>query len=107
MVEIKWTNFAIQNLNSIGDFIERDSYIQAVRVVNLLFNSVDILQTFPFAGRMVPEFQDKNIRELVRVKYRIVYLVLNEDRIDILTIHHSARLLPVLPALYNNKELSP
>lgn len=107
MVEIKWTNFAIQNLNSIGDFIERDSYIQAVRVVNLLFNSVDILQTFPFVGRMVPEFQDENIRELIRVKYRIVYLVLNEDRIDILTVHHSARLLPALPVLYNNKELSP
>lgn len=107
MVEIKCTNFAIQNLTNIGDFIEQDSYSQSVRVVNILFNSVDILRTFPDAGRMVPEFQDKNIRELIRIKFRIVYLVLNEDRIDILTVHHSARLLPVFSELYNNSELSP
>lgn len=107
MVVIKWTNFAIQNLNDIGDYIERDSYRQAAIVVNYLFDSADILESHPFLGRIVPEFQDKNIRELIRLKYRIVYLILNEERIDILTVHHSARLLPDLPTLYRSSELSP
>lgn len=107
MVEIKWTNFAIQNLNDIGDYIEQDSYRQAVRVVNSLFDSVDILESNPLAGRIVPEYNVFYIRELIRIRYRIVYLVLNDVRIDILTVHHSTRLLPTLPILYSNNELSP
>lgn len=98
MVEIRWTNFAIQNLNDIGDYIEREScHTYATRMVNQLFDSVDILQSFPLSGRIVPEFQDIDIRELIRANYRIVYRVINESRIDILTVHHSARLLVELP----------
>lgn len=107
MVEIKWTNYAIQNLNDIGDYIEQDSYRQAAFVVNSLFDAVDILELYPYIGWMVPEFQDKNVRELIRMKYRIIYLVLNEERIDILTVQHSAKLLPDLPTLYRRSELSP
>ena len=97
MVEIKWTDFAIENLNDIGDYIEKDSFRYAEIVVNSLFDSTDILERHPFAGHMVPEFNDKNIRELIRGSYRIVYKVLNENRIDIVTVHHSARLLNNLP----------
>ena len=107
MVEIKWTNFAIQNLNDIGDYIEQHSYRQASKMVNYLFDSVSILETFPLSGRIVPEYDTYHVRELIRSNYRIVYLVLNDKRIDILTIHHSAQLLPDLPVLYNNSELSP
>ena len=81
MVEVKWTDFAIQNLNEIGDYIEKKSY-------------TSYASRFPLAGRMVPEFQDTTIRELIRMNhYRIVYRVVNESRIDILTVHHSARIL--------------
>ena len=95
MVEVKWTDFAIQNLNEIGDYIEKKSYTSyASRVVSGLFAAVDVLERFPLAGRMVPEFQDTTIRELIRMNhYRIVYRVVNESRIDILTVHHSARSL--------------
>ena len=99
MVEIKWTDFAIENLNDIGDYIEKDSFRYAEIVVNSLFDSTDILEQHPFAGRMVPEFNDKDIRELIRGNYRIVYKVLNENRIDIITIHHSARLLSNLHSI--------
>ena len=86
MVEVKWTDFAIQNLNEIGDYIEKKSYTS--------YAAVDVLERFPLAGRMVPEFQDTTIRELIRMNhYRIVYRVVNESRIDILTVHHSARIL--------------
>ena len=97
MVEVKWTDFAIQNLNEIGDYIEKKSYTSyASRVVGGLFAAVDVLERFPLAGRMVPEFQDTTIRELIRMNhYRIVYRVVNESRIDILTVHHSARILHV------------
>lgn len=94
MVEVKWTDFAIQNLNDIGDYIEKESFASyASKVVSQLFSAVDILECFPLAGRMVPEFQDVRIRELIRMHYRIVYRLVNESRIDVLTVHHSARIL--------------
>ena len=97
MVEIKWTDFAIENLNDIGDYMEKDSFHYAEIVVNSLFDSTEILERHPLVGRIVPEFEDKNIRELISGSYRIVYRVLNENRIDILTVHHSARLFADLP----------
>jgi len=33
----------------------------------------------------------QNIRELIEGNYRIIYLIINDERIDILTVHHSAR----------------
>ena len=97
MVEVKWTDFAIENLNDIGNYFKKNSSRYAEIVVNSLFDSTDILERHPLAGRMVPEFNDKTIRELIRSNYRIVYKVLNENRIDIVTVHHSARMLTNLP----------
>jgi plasmid stabilization system protein ParE len=97
MVTINWTDFAIENLNTIGDYIEKDSFVYAQRFVNYLFDSVDILEQNPLAGRKIPEFNNDNIRELIRGSYRIVYKIIDGITVDILTIHHSARLLSSLP----------
>jgi len=97
MVKVRWTDFAIDNLVAIGDFIEQDSFYYAQRVVNYLFDSVNILKQHPRAGRVVPEFNNKTIRELIRGNYRIIYKILNEQNINIVTVHHSARQLHQLP----------
>jgi plasmid stabilization system protein ParE len=99
MVKVRWTDFAIDNLVVIGDFIEQDSFFYAQRVVNYLFDSVNILENHPRAGRIVTEFNDRTIRELIRGNYRIVYKIVSEQDIDILTVHHSARLLHNLPEI--------
>jgi len=97
MVKVSWTDFALENLIAIGDYIENDSHFYAQRVVNQLFNSVDVLENFPLIGRVVPEFNDKTIRELIQGNYRIVYKIVSKFDIDIVTVHHSARLLKNLP----------
>lgn len=93
MVKVRWTDFALENLISIGDFIELNSHYYAQRTVNYLFNSVDLLEMHPLAGRVVPEFENKSIRELICGNYRIVYRIVSEMDIDILTVQHSAKLL--------------
>ena len=97
MVKVRWTDFALENLIAIGDYIERDSYVYAQITVNSLYNSVDILEQNPLAGRIVPEFNNRAIRELIRGNYRIVYKLVSEKDIDIITVHHSARLLRDFP----------
>ena len=52
-----------------------------------------MLEKHPKIGRIVPEFNTENIRELINGSYRIVYSIKSQHQIDVLTIHHSARLL--------------
>lgn len=61
--------------------------------MNKLFDSVDILEKYPRAGKKVPDFNDDSIRELIRGNYRIVYRIVNENRIDIIVVHNCAKLL--------------
>ena len=49
---------------------------------------------FPFAGRVVPELNDENIREWFAYSYRIVYRI-DEDTITIAAIVHGRRLLSI------------
>ena len=93
MVRIRWTDIAVENLADIGDYIGRDSIKYAKIVVKNLFASTNILKRHPRIGRMVPEFDNPNIRELINGSYRIIYKLIDEKHIDIITIHHSARLL--------------
>ena len=93
MAEIRWTDFAIENLIHIGNYIEQDSVKYAEIVVNEIFDTTEILERHPFIGRIVPEFSKEHIRELFYGSYRIIYTVVSEDMIDILTIHHSSKLL--------------
>jgi plasmid stabilization system protein ParE len=44
------------------------------------------------SGREVPEYEAKNIREVIEKPYRMIYRV-NPDQIDILAVVHAARQL--------------
>ena len=54
--------------------------------------SVIKLADYPRLGRIVPEFSDDSIREIIKGQYRIVYKInFEKDTVAILTIHHSKR----------------
>ncbi len=40
---------------------------------------------------MVPEYLDPAIREIVVRPYRIVYRIVSDQEIHVLTVHHGAR----------------
>ncbi|HMP07338.1 MAG TPA: type II toxin-antitoxin system RelE/ParE family toxin [Lacipirellulaceae bacterium] len=52
------------------------------------------MQPFPEAGRIVPELDRADVREVLIGSYRIVYLV-GSDVVHILTVFHGARLFPL------------
>ncbi len=90
MIRIKWTKPAVSDLESIQDYIARDSAEYAGAVVERLVLSVDQLVLFPESGRLVPEATDSNIRELLVQNYRVIYR-LKKGSIQILAIVHGAR----------------
>ena len=93
MVEVNWTENAINDLIDIGDYIAKDSLKYSEITVQKLFIATDILETNPLAGKMVIEFEDEDLRELIRGNYRIVYYLVSDFLIDILTVQHCSMLL--------------
>lgn len=98
MVKVNWTLQVLDDLDAIAEYIAHNSSRYASVFVEKAFNKVSILKNFPESGRMVPEFDRKDIRELIMDgKYRIIYKVVSKSNLDILTVHHSSR--PLSPSI--------
>ena len=97
MVQLNWTNAALDELAAIRDYSLATSPAYTERLIERLISRTDILLDFPLAGRMVPEYQDSSIRELPEGNYRIMYEIINPTRVDITHIHPAARPLPTGP----------
>jgi addiction module RelE/StbE family toxin len=91
MVQINWTHLAIEDLMNIYDYIAHDSRRYAKIQIIKLKSRTQILKSNPLSGKLVPELDNHHIRELIEGNYRIIYKILDDTRIDILTVHHSAR----------------
>jgi addiction module RelE/StbE family toxin len=91
---VLWTEQAESDLAAIHAFISQDSTHYASVTVRQLIAAVDRLAAFPESGRVVPEFNDPQVREIVRRAYRIVYRVVADDLVHVLTIHHGSRQPP-------------
>lgn len=94
MVRVNWTTDAISDVDGIAEYIARDSHRNAAAMV-VRFLAVDaLLSEHPRMGKRVPELGLEAIRELIVGSYRVIYVLVSETRIDILTVHHQKRLLP-------------
>jgi addiction module RelE/StbE family toxin len=93
MAQVIWTDSALHDLDDIGEYISKDSKKYAQITVDQLFHSPDILEDHPKAGKVVPEFELDAIREIIRGNYRIVYKLVDSEKIYILAVHHGARLI--------------
>jgi len=92
MVEIFWSDLAVNDLKSIHSFIQVDSKFYSDRQIQKIIKRVDQLVNFPESGRIVTEFSISQIRELIEGNYRIVYY-LDLDSVFILRVHYSAQIL--------------
>ena len=89
---LKWSEEALEDIESIATYIEKDSPIYAKAVVSKFFEKAEILQEFPELGRKVPEFNDTTIREVFVYSYRLIYK-LSQQEILFVAVVHGKRLL--------------
>jgi toxin ParE1/3/4 len=82
---------ARDDLRNIADYISNDSKRYARLQVVRLKNKTHLLKSHVRLCRIVPEINIENIRELIEGNYRIIYKIVSETQVDILTVHHSAR----------------
>ena len=89
-MRIDWAGPARRDLQSIRDYVARDSAYYADRLVERIVGAVDNLSVFPELGRIVPEVARPDIRELLYGNYRVMYR-LQADRVLIVAVVHAAR----------------
>jgi len=90
MGKIIWAPSALQDVDSIAEYIARDSIDRAALFVVRLIEITDRLQNFPFSGRVIPEIGDESCREIIYGAYRIMYRIDKSD-VWITGVVHGAR----------------
>jgi toxin ParE1/3/4 len=91
MVEVNLTHKALADIEAIAQYLSEYSPSYASRFVVEITKRAELLRSFPEIGRVLPEIDEIEVRELIYQHYRIVYHIINENRIDIITIQHSSR----------------
>ena len=94
MVKVIWTELALGDLKAIHEYISKDSKGYADKFIGRLIDKVSQLQTFPKSGRIVPEYNSEDLRELIAGNHRIVYRV-HSHHVGIARVHHAARPLKI------------
>ena len=92
-MKIIWSPLAIERVTEIAEYIAFDNPTAAQNWVEQVFTKVGLLRSSPKMGRIVPEIEREEIREILYGNYRIVYH-LSVHKISILTVRHGKQILP-------------
>ena len=90
MGKVIWSPVALEDIKSIYDYIAKDSADRAALFIERLIESTDRLTEFPNSGRVIPEINKNDCREIIFGSYRIMYDVI-PDAVRIASVVHSAR----------------
>ncbi len=99
MAKLIWGDAAISDLESIYDYIARDSHEYARHQAERIYQSAERLIQFPESGRHIPEFPHLPHREIIIDNYRVIYRYSGDtETVLIVTVVHGRRMLsePVL-----------
>ena len=88
---IHYTTRFVHELDEQADYLAQYSTTRASLMVNSVFRQLDLLRQHPKMGRMVPEFGNEKVRELLYRQYRIIYRLVSEERIDVLAFQTGLR----------------
>ena len=91
-MKVVWTELAFEQLDSAMAFIARDRPDAAATWLELILDAGESLSELPDRGRVVPEADRDDIRELIISPYRLVYRR-ERDSASILMVLHQRRQL--------------
>jgi plasmid stabilization system protein ParE len=94
--ELRWTEHAVAQLAAVAEYVGLSSPVYAEHLVDRIVNRLQQARGFPDSGRVVPEFDRGEIRELIEWPYRVVYQV-HADAIGVLSVLHGRQDLRELP----------
>ncbi len=93
-MRIIWSPLVVDRASEIADYIAQDKPSAAEKWIDTVFSKVEQRKSSPEIGRIVPEINDSQFRELIYGNYRIIYRI-ETKQISILTIRHGRQILPI------------
>lgn len=84
---LRWTAAALFDLQLIHHRIAENSEAAAQAVIQRIARSTEILIAFPRSGRVVAEYADEDLREIISGDYRVMYRVVGDDIYIAAVIH--------------------
>ncbi len=92
---LTWSPTARRDLADIHAYLAESHPDAAKHFIRAIFQSAERLAGFPDSARIVPEFNEPDIREIIRRPFRIVCRIRRKDRlVEIVRIWHAARGIP-------------
>lgn len=75
MAQIIWTSTAIDDLNSIAEYIEMEAEVASAKFIKEIIVKAEALCFHPLKGRPIPEKIPGDYRQILHKSYRIIYRV--------------------------------
>ena len=95
--QVKLSRSARLDIQDIVRYISIDDPQRALRFGKFLIEHTKSLGQFPERGRVVPEFEDESVREIIVRAYRVVYLVNHDEQlVEVIRFWHAGRGKPEL-----------
>jgi toxin ParE1/3/4 len=101
---VVWSPEAVEDVESIAEYISKDSAFFARAVVTKILGYAKFLAEFPTIGRMVPEYGNKDVRERIVYSYRLIYNISGKTITIVAVIHGRRMLEPILNERIKPKE---
>jgi len=89
-VRLLWSPLADAQVDDTVAYIAADDPAAALAWLELMLELVRSLADYPDSGRVVPELQREDVRELIVAPYRVMYRR-TADAVEIAAIRHGAR----------------
>jgi toxin ParE1/3/4 len=91
-LKIVWSPKARIRALAAVEYIAEERPSVAVNWFDALVDRIELLKDLPEQGRVVPEWGEPQVREVIHSPYRIIYEVF-PDRVEILTLSHERQIL--------------
>lgn len=98
--QVRLSRSARADIEDIVRYISTDDSNRALRFGKFLIQHTKSLGQLPERGRVVPEFGDENVREIIVRAYRVVYRLNHHERVvQVIRFWHARRGIPKLTPL--------
>lgn len=94
-MKVVWSPTARARAIAAVEYIAEDRPSAALEWLEGLVSRIEMLSDLPEQGRVVPEWNEPEVREVMYDPYRVIYEV-SEDRVQILTLSHQRQQLPTV-----------
>lgn len=91
-MKLRWSKRALKDVAQLRDYIALDSPFYARQFIGRIATRLESLPEFPQSGRLVPEAERDDVREIIYQGYRAIYqLRAMQQEIVIVSVIHGSR----------------